>query len=184
MYPVDQPPEVATDDEVRELGFEPRSDGWRPLSKDAYTAMVQADFARVALDKDRGPANVVAISELSWRQRNRWSAVTLEGALALPEGTMKAWEVAVRLGKVMRSDGTFERLRNVDDALCVVVSRVHRDRILALISRTRRTWERDVSAWVGARMAHRCPGRHSVVLFLSPQKVCPVCSYELEGSDT
>jgi hypothetical protein len=180
---VDQPSTPATDEQVRELGFEPSAKGWRPLTKDVHTAMVQADFARTTADKDPGPANVVAIPDLSWRQRNRWSAVTLEGALALPEGTMKAWEVAVRLGRVMRTDGTFERLRNVDDALCVVVSRVQRDRTLALISRTRRTWERDVSAWVAVRMAHRCPG-HSVVLFLSPRKVCPACGYGLEGSDT
>jgi hypothetical protein len=115
-------------------------------------------------------------------QLRRWSYVSLEGHLALPAAFTKSFDVAVRLGKVMRSDGSFDRLKSWDDALAVAVRPSHRDKAMRLLDMVdRRQWRRHVAAWEGARMAHRCADqpRGSVVLFLYPERKCPACGQDL-----
>jgi len=138
-------------EEIHELGFKRTARGWLPL-----------DAIQDGLTKQQ------------WK---RWSYVSLKGTLAIPPGALRAFEVAVRLGKIMREDRTFDPIRNAGDVLCIEVRPVHRDKALELLQREPRTWERHVSAWCSARMAHRCPNksRGVVVLFLRPEEVCPAC---------
>jgi hypothetical protein len=114
-------------------------------------------------------------------QMRRWSYVSLEGHLALPAGVTKSFDVAVRLGKIMRSDGSFDPLNNWKDAAAVEVRPVHRERVMRLLGMDGRTWRRHRGAWEKARMAHRCEGkpRGSVVLFLYPERKCPACEQDL-----
>jgi hypothetical protein len=107
--------------------------------------------------------------------------VSLDGVRAIPSGALKPFEVAVRLGKIMREDHTFDPIRNAGDVLCIEVRPVHRDKALELLQREPRTWERAVTAWCRVRMAHRCLSkpRGVVVLFLRPEEVCPACESKL-----
>jgi hypothetical protein len=115
-------------------------------------------------------------------QLRRWSYVSLEGHLALPASVTKSFDVAVRLGKIMRSDGSFDRLNTWKDAAAVEVRPVHRDRAMKLLGmKESRQWRRHREAWERVRMAHRCTDkpRGSLVLFLYPERKCPACGQDL-----
>ena len=150
---------AVTDAEIRRLGFEPTPKGWVPLD---------------AAEEHRETG-------LTPRQWRRFSFVTARGWAALPESGLRAFAVAACLGKMMNKVGTFDRIRNVGDALCVVVRPGVRDRVCRLIHASdaeHRMWRRHVAGWIKAGMAHRCPNqpRGTVTLFLEPQQVCPACA--------
>lgn len=108
-------------------------------------------------------------------EHTRFSPVTLDGALCIPEASAKEFIVASVIGRGMNRDGSFaaQPLRN---QVCVIVRSMHRDRVKALLHLSQRTWERKVTSWVEAGMAHRCSTQPLVVaLFLRPESTCPAC---------
>jgi hypothetical protein len=151
-----------TDEEVRELGFESTPKGWVPLE---------------AAEEHRR----TGMTAKQWR---RFSFVTVRGQEALPDAGYKTFILASSLGKMMNRDGTFDRIKNADDALCVVVRLATRNHVLALIGSDsepksiERNWRNHVVEWIKVGMAHRCKGqpRGTVTLFFEPQQVCPVCT--------
>jgi len=153
--------EAASDAEVRELGFEPTPRGWRRL----------------------GVAEELEATGLTPGERRRWAMISVRGWAALPARRARTFAVAASLGKIKRKDGSFNRISNARDALCVVVRPEHRDRVLKVLGgRQARQWQRDVAAWVAVGMAHRCPDqpRGSVSLFFEPQEECPACHASLK----
>jgi hypothetical protein len=148
-----------TDAEIRALGFERTPKGWVPLD-------VAEEHRETGLTAGQ------------WR---RFSFVTARGWAALPDSGLRAFAVAACLGKIMTKDGTFDRIRNLGDALCVVVRPGARDRVRRLLGANDaegRMWRRHVAGWIKAGMAHRCPNqpRGTVTLFFEPQQVCPACA--------
>ncbi|HEX5911630.1 MAG TPA: hypothetical protein VFY54_00730 [Rubrobacter sp.] len=152
MNPYEQ---VMTDDEVREIGFESTRKGWVPFE-------VAKEHRQTGLTPGQ------------WR---RFSFVTARGYAALPDAGLRAFDLAACLGKMMTKEGTFDRIRNVSDSLCVIVRPNIRDRVLGLLGLTPRTWQKYVAGWIGAGMACRCPSqpRGTITLFFEPQDRCPVC---------
>jgi hypothetical protein len=145
--------------EIQELGYERTPKGWAPLE-------VAEEHRQTGLTR---------------AQWQRFSFVTARGWAALPESGLKTFALAACLGKMMTKEGTFDRLRNVGDALCVVVRPGIRDRVISLQGAPDpdlRKWRRHVVGWVGVGMAHRCDSqpRYSVTLFFEPQETCPVCA--------
>jgi hypothetical protein len=137
-----------SDSEIAEIGYERTPTGWAPLD-------VAEEHRQTGLTRGQ------------WR---RFSFVTARGWVALPESGSKAFALATCLGKMMTKQGTFDRLRSVGDALCVVVRPNIRDRIIDLLEAAdpdRRMWRKHVSGWIEAGMAHRCKSqpRGSVTLF-------------------
>lgn len=128
------------------------------------------------------PAN--GSSSVTDKQWHRWSYVTLEGQLQLPPASLQLWEVAIRVGKIMRRDKSFDRIKSQEDVLCVEVRPQQRDLVLSLVDRQERWWRTCVTAWEAVRMAHRCPDapRGAVRLFLAPEARCPVCSEDLSAA--
>lgn len=144
--------------------------------REARFVAIRADWHR------RFPPRVVREPPaLTFKQFKRWSSLTLRGSLSLPPGTYQAFDVAMKLGKIMKADGTFDWIRTPGDVSCVEVRAVHRDRVLGLLDRSKRTWRDDVVAWEAVRMAHRCPGlpRGTVRLFIEPESKCPACGAAL-----
>src|SRR3972149_4084203 len=126
--------EAASDAEVRELGFEPPPRGWRRV----------------------GVAEELEATGLTPGECRRWAMISVRGWAALPARRACTFAVAASLGKIMRKDGSFNRISNARDALCVVVRPEHRDRVLKVLGgRQARQWQRDVGAGVGAGVGRR-----------------------------
>jgi hypothetical protein len=148
-----------TDEEVRELGFEGTPKGWVPLE-------VAEEHRQTGLTRGQ------------WQ---RFSFVTARGCAVLPDAGLKTFALATSLGKMMTKQATFDRVRNVGDALCVVVRQGIRDRVVCLLGTPDpdlRTWRKHVGGWVRVGMAHRCESqsRGTITLFFEPQESCPVCT--------
>jgi hypothetical protein len=107
--------------------------------------------------------------------------VTIDGILARPPSTAQAHDLGLAIGKVMRSDRTFEPLRNSDDMLCVEIRPTHRDKVLGLLGLSPWSWGEYVRRWEAVGLAHRCPelDRGAVRLFPRPEVVCPICGESL-----
>ena len=58
--------------------------------------------------------------------------MTVEGILARPLSAAQAHDLGLALGKVMRSNRTFEQVRSSADMLCVEIRPTHRDKVLGL----------------------------------------------------
>jgi hypothetical protein len=148
--------ERLTDDQVRELmGHEPTPRGWTPLE-------VAEEHRATGLTAGQ------------WR---RFAFITTRGWAALPDAGCKTFALAACLGKMLNRNGTYERIRHGDEASCVVVRPIVRDRVLTLQGRGQRRWREEVVGWVGVGMAHRCADqpRGTVVLFFEPHDDCPAC---------
>jgi hypothetical protein len=118
----------------------------------------------------RGAASLTA------KQRRRFSSVTVEGILAIPQATCQAFGLATATGKGMRYDGTFHELEPDKHPIAVEVGALHRDRVIAYLGFKRWTWDDYVRQWITAGMAHRCIDlkRGRIRLLLQPATVCPV----------
>ena len=115
-------------------------------------------------------------ASLTAKQRRRFSSVTVEGILAIPQTTCQAFVLATATGKGMRHDGTFHELEPDKHSIAVEVGALHRDRVIAYLGFKRWTWDDYVRQWIAAGMAHRCTDlkRGRIRLLLQPATICPV----------
>jgi hypothetical protein len=148
--------DVLTDQEIADLGYERTSRAWVPVE-------AAAEHRRTGLTPKQ------------WR---RFTFVTARGWHALPEWSARTYALAACLGKIMNVDKSFTRIRHRDEALCVVLHKSHRDRVIALLGRDDkdplRPWRRAVRSWEQALMGHAC-SRDTVTIFFSPESICPAC---------
>src|SRR5688572_13950030 len=87
---------------------------------------------------------------LTAKQRRRFSSVTVEGILAIPQATCQAFVLATATGKGMRHEGTFHELEPDKHSIAVEVGSLHRDRVIAYLGFKRWTWDDYVRQWIAA----------------------------------
>lgn len=124
---------------------------------------------------------------LTYKERGRFSFATVEALLAIGPCSVyaAAFVVATALGDGKPEDGERRRLHRGESFSFVRVNAHYRDKIKHSVGLGKRDWERYVTRWVKARVAHRCK-KGEVALFprpLSGGEVCLSCGERL-GSDT
>jgi hypothetical protein len=127
--------------------------------------------------------------QLTRKQRERWSPLTVEGILSRPPQTAQAHDLVMSLGKGMLQDGSFRTPRpdTPDRVILVEVRGVHRKKAQALLGISDWTWGKYRRGWEDARIAHRCADlkRGDVRLFLQPEDRClaPRCRQTVAPSN-
>lgn len=105
----------------------------------------------------------------------RFPPMRVAAYLQLPEASARSFAVAGALGRIVRTDGTFEPLGTMRDAAGVVVGRAQRKRVMAALNIKAERWRRLIIEWESRYVAHRCSG-DSTCLFVRPfLEECPAC---------
>jgi hypothetical protein len=118
-------------------------------------------------------------NELRLFDMARYSPVSVQVLLRLPESNCRAFVVASALGRFLRSDGSWEQLRSGKDAAGTLVTKRRRGVILAALGISAVRWRHLCLDWERRYVAHRCaPG--TVFLFTHAlYEECPACHAEI-----